>query len=124
MYHYNRERFRRSAPRAWVMFLLSLLIVAGLSFHMAHADPSAAGTETAVASGVLLVSDPPSDETLGTSPTVSHCHSPASCAFLPVGSSTVFHAPQSGGWIPQPPRYHRSTISDRQFRPPRLPVHV
>lgn len=106
------------------MFLLSLLIIAGLSFHMAHADPSAAGTETAVASGVLLVSDPPSDATLGTSPTVSHCHSPASCAFLPVGSSTVFHAPQSGGWIPQPPGYQRSTISDRQFRPPRLPVHV
>lgn len=122
----KKKRFRRigPAPRTWVKFVLSLLIVAGLTFHMVHADPSFAGTETAEASSVIFVTEQPHDATFGVSPAVPHCHSPASCTFLPVKFSTLFRAPKSGGWIPGPPTYHRSKIVHRQFRPPRLPAHV
>ena len=126
MHIWKEKRFRRTgpAPRTWVKFLLSLLIVAGLTFHMVHADPSFAGTEPAEATSVIFVPEQPHDATFAVSPAVPHCHLAASCAFLTVKNFALFRAPKSGGWIPGPPQYHRSTNIDRQFRPPRLPAHV
>lgn len=120
----KEKRFRRTgpAPRAWVKFLLSLLIVTGLIFHMVHAGPSFAGTKTAEASEAIP--EHPDDSTVGVSPAVPHCHLAASCAFLPVELSTLLRAPESGVSLPGPSHHHRSKILQRQFRPPRLPAHV
>ena len=124
--HLRKEkRFRRtgSALRFWLKSLFFLLIVAGLTSQMVHAAPSFAGAETAEASNLIFVPEQPHDAMLGVTPAVPHCHSLASCGYLPVKFVALFRMPKSGGWIPSPPRYHISTVSERQFRPPRLPAH-
>lgn len=126
MHLWKKKQFRTAgpAPRPWVRFLLSLLVIAGLTFDMLYADPSFAGTDTAEASSVIFVSEQSHEATFDVSSAVPPCHSAASCALLPVKSSTLFRAPESGSSTPGPSRYHRSKVVHRQFRPPRLPAHV
>jgi hypothetical protein len=126
MHLFKEKRSRRTgpAPRAWMKFLVSLLFVAGLAFHMVHPDSPFAGTETAAASDIIFTSEQPHDVTFDMSPAVPHCHSHASCAFLPVNASSRLRAPESGNRLPGPSRHLRSKIAQRQFRPPRFPAHT
>lgn len=112
------------ARRAWAKAIVCLLIVAGLAFHAVQAGPSFAQTGTAEVDAVKLNHQHSHNVTFSGSSAVPHCPSTAPCVFLSVQRTFIFRAPEPGGWIAGPPRYHRSKIAYRQFRPPRLPAHA
>lgn len=126
--HHSREgdaSRTASTVRTWLRLLLSLLIVSGLTFHVIHASPSVADEAAPKVIEILKSTGQLEGGAFAASHATPHCHSTASCAFLPPSPAVLLELKlESCEVTPEPSRHLGFSFADRQFRPPRLPAHI
>lgn len=109
--------------RAWAKFMICALLAAGLSLHAVH-DAEYLAFAGPTTSQLKNAATQPTGGVQHQSSAISHCQSPAFCAFLPVKFSALVVESEFNEWSPGRSRDQRSTFVHRQFRPPRLPAHA